>query len=274
MTVCGPIKSASAFRFSAEYGAWWTFEICLWSGLLKAFEKGSGFGAALCLAAGMHALFFASEWFTGLGRGDVRAALNHRPAWLFVSAGAALLAGGVVAAPGLVRGEIAWTLVLWGLFAGVVLWMRTFLPSRDLRVLVSSAVLLTGPTLVLGIIAFDGAVLKDLGFWSLWAWFFPWSIFYIQTWLGGNTLPRWRIGAASLPYFMEASVVACFSAWPGSLCLLLLSARVVQRLRRRLREFDHGNALPRLASTPDDVRLLGYEQLAWSLVLAGIWISG
>ncbi|HTB21783.1 MAG TPA: hypothetical protein VK914_03660 [bacterium] len=268
-----PIRNASDFRFSSEYGAWWNFETCLWAGLLKVFERGAALPSALALAAGMHALFLTSEWFTGLGRRGARADWGSREAWLLVAAGLALLATGVVLAPALLRTDLVWVLALWSLFAGGVLWLRVLLPSRDLRLLMASAVLLTGPTLVLGMLAFDGAVPKILGYWSLWAWYFPWGIFYIQTWLRGNTLPRWRIGAASIPFLAEAAVLACFSGWLGSLCLLLLCCRMVWRLRRRLLEFDRCGTAPRLASTPDEVRLLGYEQLAWSLVLSGIWIA-
>lgn len=274
MGVCGPIKGASAFRFSSDYGAWLTFEVCLLAGLLKVLEQRSGFAAALSLAAGMHALFLTSEWFTGLGRRETTVVWDNWGVWLLVSVGGVLLTVGVALAPGHLRLDLAGAMVLWGLFAGVILWMRMRLAVRDLRVLAASAVLLTGPALVLGILAFDGSGGKVLGYWSLWAWFFPWSIFYMQTWLRGNTLPRWRIWVASLAFFMEAAILACFSGWLASLFLLPLCGRVIWRLKRRLREFDEDNGMPRVVSLARDVRLLGYEQMVWTFVLGGIWVVG
>jgi hypothetical protein len=266
-------KRSRTFRLPSEYGAWWTFEICLLSGWIKASTLGE-WRASLSLAAGMQALFLASEWITGLARWRRRASWIAWQGWLLCGAAAGLLGAGLYHTPDPIRMDLAQCLAAWALLSALVLNLRIRVPARDVRLMMASAVLLTGPTLVLGVLAFGGLGLKALAYWGLWAWFFPWGVFYIQTWLRGTTLPRWTIAAASLPFFLEAALLAWFERGLATALLALLCVRIAWRLRLRWVEYQRSEAPPRLCVSCWDMRLLGCEELAWSLVLYGIWTLG
>jgi hypothetical protein len=267
-----PKPARRIFHLPKEHGAWWTFETCLAAGLLQAYARHQAMAAALSLGAGMHALFLCSDWFTHLGRSR-RGAWLSLPGWLLSLAGLSLLATGIALAPSPLQKGLAGVLALWGLFAALVLWMRVHWPARDLRLLMCSGVLLTGPSLILGGLGLGAWGPQALCYWAPWAWYFASGVLYIQTWLRGNTLPRWRIQAASLPFLVLASLLAIFSGWLGASLVFALGVRVLWRLRLRLQEFDHSDGQPHLASSPREIRSLGYEQLAWSLLLSGLWMA-
>jgi hypothetical protein len=226
----------------------------------------------------MECFFLASDWITGLAQlvleGKLRGHSEWQASegWSLGLAGLALLLFGASSAPLEYRLGLELTLGLWTLFSAAVLWMRVKMAARNIVLLMSSALLLSGPVLVLGGMAFHGVVAKLSSYWAAWAWFFAWGVFYIQAWMRGNTLPRWRIMVASLPFLAQAGVLAYFSRWPGTAVLLLLSARIVWRLKRRLECFEEAGSRPRTPTSPAEIRVLGFEQVAWSLVLSLIWV--
>jgi hypothetical protein len=233
------------------------------------------FWAVGSLALGMEALFLASDWITGLAQwifvGRLRGGCHWKAPWgwgLGLS-GALFVLLPLFLIPNSQRLGLGLVLALWALLSAKILWMRIKLPPRNIVLMMSSALLLTGPALVLGGLAFGTWGLKALGYWALWAWFFIWGVNYVQVWMRGNTLPRWRSFIASLPFLLEAAALGLLASWHGVLVLVLLSGRIVWRLWQRLGMRENRAILHTL---PRDIRLLGFEQVAWSFCLSAVWI--
>jgi hypothetical protein len=265
------------FSFPFEHGAWWTFQSCLAAGLFQAIAWKAPLFPSACLALGMECLFLASEWVAGFGRSLVEGRLGgdgqfrSRKGWILSALGLGLLGLGVDSLAAELRSPLMGVLGFWAAFSLSVLWMRIKLPSRDIVLLMGSAVLLTGPALVLGGLAFSSFSERAAEFWSLWAWSYAWGVFYIQAWMRGSTLPRWRLALASLPFLIQAAFLSVHSGLGVKALLLLLSLRILWRLKRRMENMGEPLGSPQTPTSPAEIRLLGYEQLAWSLLLGVSW---
>jgi hypothetical protein len=269
------------FRLPFEHGAWWTFFSCLAAGGLQALAWKADLMVLACLALGMACFFLASHWVMDLALAALEK--GRRPAlawgslrgWSLLASGALLLGVALWRAPQGLGAQLALGLALAALAIGAVLGLRLKLHERSLGLLMPSAMLLTLPAWLLGGLAFASLGLKALLFWSAWGCFFAAGVLYIQTWLRGGTLPLWRVYAGSLPYLAESLVLSFFFSWPGALAMALFSLRLLWRLHQRLgawrelrAELSGGPAPQRLPTDGLEIRKLGWEQVAWSLVVA------
>lgn len=277
----------TGFHLPHEHGAWWTFFSCLAAGLIQALAWKADPATSFMLAAGMACFFLASDWITELAHSLFERRLRPRMELGLKTGASIILTGCLLILLSLLRAEsrlhglglgIASGLAAWAFAILIVLILRLKLPARSLGLLLPSAVLLTAPVMLLGALAFGGLGLKALGFWALWAWFFGAGIYYVQTWLRSYMLPRWRMVLASLPYLSQAAVLGWFSRWPGTLLLTLFSLRLLWRLKERVLDWDAhmaelsgGPAPSRLPTDGAEIRRLGWEQVAWSLVLGAVW---
>lgn len=271
----------SPFRYPYEHGAWWTFFTALVGGLTMALGRGAPKGALAGLAFGMSSFFLSSDWITNVvkHRGEQRPWGWKGPAFCVV--GAALLFFGLQRAGKSHFGlgeQLGEGLLLWGLAATLVLSLRLKLPRRSLALLVPSALLLTAPAMLLAALAFGRLGVEAIGFWAFWAVFFASGVNYVQTWLRGAQLPRWRIYVASVPYLGLAGALAFLADYAGLVVLCLLSFRIVWRLRQRAHErraleseLDAHGLPTHMPTDPQDIRRLGWEQVIWSLVLGCLW---
>ena len=272
------------FRLPREHGAWWTFFSCLIAGGLQALAWKADRAVLACLALGMACFFLASHWVMDLAVAALHQgkspsqAKNSARGWSLLAAGKLLIGFALVRAEAGRFGmglQLGLGLALSALAIMAVLLLRLKLHERSLSLLMPSAMLLTLPAWLLGGLAFGSLGLKALLFWSAWACFFAAGVLYIQTWLRGAMLPLWRIYAGSLPYLAEALILALFFSWPGVLLMSLFAFRLLWRLRDRVEawrearaELEGGPTPQRLPTDGREIRKLGWEQVAWSLVFA------
>lgn len=277
-----------SFHTPHEHGAWWTFFSCLIAGSVEALAWKADAVAVLCLALGMAAFFLASDWITALaqaaleGKGRRASAPGAWEGWALATGGSMLLIFALLRAEARHAGlgaDLGKGLAFWGFAIAVVLLLRLKLKPRSLALMMPSAMILTAPVMLLGTLAFGALDAMATGFWGLWAWFYAFGVLYVQTWLRGAMLPKWRLILASLPYFAQAFVLELYARWQGALVLTLLSLRILWRLRGRLMDYKEleaeleGKEMPALLPTdPVEIRKLGWEQVGWSLALSAIWI--
>lgn len=268
----------SKFVLPKAGGAWWTFGLCTAAGVVLAVSRRADPGVLTGLVVGMTCSFLASEWLFQWMADLLRNwGSNWHPTISVLGValvGAALLSLALAWArldhlqPQLSR-ELGLVLVAWAAFALFVLALRLRSAPFDAFLLFVSALLMTGPALLLGALALGPHPWKVLEFWGLWAWYFPTAALDLAVWMRRSWLPRWKVYGTDLLLIIPGVLALALGWWPAVLALAPLAARSAYRMAKDL--LRRGPDTER-STEPQVLHWRGYEELAFGLLLSAVWV--
>ena len=256
------------FHVPFEHGAWWSFGSCLVGGLGVALYRQADPWACGGLSVSLASGFVAQDWGQALiGRllGRRSQALSQWQApqgWalgILSMAGALLLIGRLDA-----QQRLGWLLLLGllGAASAAGLAGRVLQSGRGRKSLAATALLLAGPALPFGALAYGLAPRAFL----FWAWplaFYPAATLAAQSFIRG--FPERARWAGPLLAALLAALALGLGAWAPGLVLAVQAARLHYAIRQRWRL--HPQGLP----PGNAIRAFGREQAFFGVTLTLLW---